>query len=123
MGMVVDEYGEILGLVTLEDLLEEIVGDFTTNLAEETHQEIQPEDTDGWHCIDGTASIRDINKALNWELPTDGPKTLNGLSMEYLETIPDANMSFSLGHYRIETVSLTDKMIAQAKVKNINHNA
>ncbi|MGY8789892.1 MAG: CBS domain-containing protein, partial [Pseudomonadales bacterium] len=90
MAIVVDEYGDVQGIVTLQDILEEIVGNFTTNFSEET-DDIHPQD-DGTYLIDGTATIRDINKALSWNLPTDGPKTLNGLLTELLEIIPEKNV-------------------------------
>ncbi|WP_460231909.1 HlyC/CorC family transporter [Aurantivibrio plasticivorans] len=118
IAMVVDEYGDVQGIVTLEDLLEEIVGEFTTNLAEDQHQEITPQ-ADNWYLIDASASIRDINRALNWDLNSTGPKTLNGLMMEYLENIPDGNTSFQIGNYRFETDTLSEKMIELAKVKAI----
>lgn len=118
MALVVDEYGEVQGIVTLEDLLEEIVGNFTTNSADEKTSDILPQE-DSWYLIDGATFIRDINRALNWELPLDGPKTLNGLAMEYLENIPDANIGFQLGDFRFETTQLTDKMIARLRVTRI----
>ncbi len=83
MAMVVDEYGDVQGIVTLQDILEEIVGNFTTNFQEE-REDIHPQD-DGSYLIDGTATIREINKALDWTLPTEGPKTLNGLLTELLK--------------------------------------
>lgn len=113
--LVVDEYGDIQGLVTLEDLLEEIVGDFTTNLAEDLDSEITQLDKD-WHLVDCSSTIRDINRHLSWELPTDGPKTLNGLIVEHIENIPDGNISIRLGNYHIETVVLNKKRIESAKV-------
>ncbi len=116
MGTVVDEYGEVQGIVTLEDLLEEIVGDFTTNQAEDESQEISPQDN-GWYLIEGSATIRDINRQLEWELPLDGPKTLNGLVVEFLENIPDANISFQLGNYYVETAELSEKRIEKARVR------
>jgi Mg2+/Co2+ transporter CorB len=115
MALVVDEYGEVQGIVTLEDLLEEIVGDFTTNSAEEDSSDILPQD-DGSYLIDGGTFIRDINRALEWDLPTDGPKTLNGLAMEILENIPDGNIGFRIDGYRVETTEITDKMIAWMRV-------
>ncbi len=118
IAIVVDEYGDVQGVVTLEDLLEEIVGDFTTNLAEEQHQEIVPAG-DGWYLIEGGTSIRDINRALEWDLTSDGPKTLNGLMMEYLENIPDGNTCIQIGHFRFETVTLNNKMIEHAKIRSI----
>ena len=119
MALVVDEYGEVQGIVTLEDLLEEIVGEFTTNSAEEESRDIVPQE-DNWFLIDGGTFVRDINKTLDWELPLDGPKTLNGLAMEYLENIPDAEIGFEIGSYRFETAQLTDKMIAWLKVKRLS---
>jgi Mg2+/Co2+ transporter CorB len=119
IAMVVDEYGEVQGIVTLEDLLEEIVGDFTTNSAEEESTDIVTQE-DGWHLIDGGTFIRDINRALEWELPLDGPKTLNGLAMEYLENIPDADIGFQLHNYRFETTQVTDKVIAWLRVSRVD---
>ena len=87
IGLVVSEYGDMLGLVTLEDILEEIVGEFTTDPAA-TIQELHPQ-PDGTFLVDGGISIRDLNLALHWQLPIDGPKTLNGMIIEYLETIPE----------------------------------
>ena len=118
IGLVVDEYGEILGLVTLEDLLEEIVGDFTTNQSASSDEEIIREDKHRY-LIDGAATIREINKATGWELPIDGPKTLNGLALEQLENIPDGNVSFILGSYRFETVALTEKMIDKTRITRV----
>ncbi len=118
IAIVVDEYGDVQGVVTLEDLLEEIVGDFTTNLAEEQHQEIVAAG-DGWYLIEGGTSIRDINRALEWDLTSRGPKTLNGFMMEYLENIPDGNTCIQVGHFRFETVTINDKMIEHAKVRSI----
>jgi len=119
IALVVDEYGDIQGLVTMEDLLEEIVGDFTTNTAEEENEEICSLDND-WFQIEGSASIRDINRHLQWELPTDGPKTLNGLIVEHLESIPPGNIGFQIGQYLIETVKLNAKVIESARAKRIS---
>jgi Mg2+/Co2+ transporter CorB len=107
--MVVDEYGEVMGLVTLEDILEEIVGDFTTNTADEVEEVVA--NGDGSYLIDGAATIREINKATDWTLTTDGPKTLNGVALEQLESIPDGNVSFSIDNYRCETIEINGKMI------------
>ncbi len=115
MAMVVDEYGDIQGLVTLEDLLEEIVGEFTTDLAN-SNKEIHPQ-RDGSFVIDGTATIRDINRTLEWELPTDGPKTLNGLILEHVEDIPDANLSFKIDRYLIEILQIKDNAVTVARVR------
>lgn len=115
--VVVDEYGEVQGLVTLEDILEEIVGDFTTNTADEV-QEVIPRG-DGSYIIDGVATIREINKATGWSLPTGGPKTLNGLALEQLESIPDGNVSFMFEGYRFETQKINETMIKQVLVTSI----
>jgi Mg2+/Co2+ transporter CorB len=116
MALVVDEYGEIQGLITLADLLEEIVGDFTTDLANIREPDITPIDNE-WYLIDGSASIRDVNRNLDWDLPTDGPKTLNGLIMEYLENIPRGHISFTIDGYVFETIELSNTMIERAKVR------
>ena len=109
IALVVDEYGDIQGVVTLEDILEEIVGEMSLNGKEE-NQDIYPQ-SDGSYFIDGTANIREVNKSLNWNLPTDGPKTINGLVMEILEAIPDANICMMIGNYRIETLQVCDNQI------------
>ncbi|MCK7595674.1 HlyC/CorC family transporter [Microbulbifer sp. CAU 1566] len=116
MGLVVDEYGEVMGIVTLEDLLEEIVGDFTASPVPSDDEEIIAQD-DGWYLVDGGTSIREINRTLHWELPTDGPKTFNGLIMEHLESIPEGNISLYIQDYLIEIVEVSDKMITSARVK------
>ncbi len=113
LGVVVDEYGEVLGLVALEDILEEIVGEFTSNMAETTDS-IFPQ-RDGSYIIDGTASIRDINKSLEWTLPTDGPKTLSGLMLEYLEGFPDASAGLAIGSYRLEILALEGNVVQSVR--------
>ncbi|WP_019529027.1 HlyC/CorC family transporter [Dasania marina] len=121
MGMVVDEYGVVQGLVTLEDILEEIVGEFTSNFADNT-EDIHTQDN-GTHLINGTTTIRDINKNLDWELPTEGPKTLNGLLLEHLESFPDATVCVQYGEYLFEIVEVKDNMIQNVKAhKLINPN-
>ncbi|MCB1616692.1 MAG: CBS domain-containing protein, partial [Pseudomonadales bacterium] len=113
IGIVVDEYGDVQGLITLEDLLEEIVGEFTTNISDISddiyHQQ------DGSIIIDCSATIRDINKQLHWQLNTEGPKTLNGLITEHLGKIPSNNVCFSLGNYRFETTEIMDNRIKTVK--------
>ncbi len=121
MALVVDEYGDIQGLVTLEDLLEEIVGEFTTDLTN-SNKEIHPQ-RDGTFVIDATATIRDINRALDWELPTDGPKTLNGLILEHVEDIPDANLSLKIGQYLIEILQIKDNAVTATRVRDLGQKA
>jgi Mg2+/Co2+ transporter CorB len=99
----------------LEDLLEEIVGEFTTDLTNNS-KEIHPQ-RDGSFVIDGTASIRDINKVLQWDLPTDGPKTLNGLILEYIEEIPDANLSIKIDRFLIEILQIKDNAVTAARIR------
>ncbi|MEE4282797.1 MAG: HlyC/CorC family transporter [Pseudomonadales bacterium] len=109
LGVVVDEYGDILGLVALEDILEEIVGEFTSNLVD-SEDNIFPQ-RDGSYIISGTANIREINKSLHWDLPTDGPKTLSGLILEYLEGFPDANAGLSIDGYWLEILELEGNVV------------
>jgi Mg2+/Co2+ transporter CorB len=109
LGLVVDEYGDFLGLVTLGDLLEEIVGEFTTDPAD-TASFVHPQD-DGSLLIDCGATVRDINRRLGWELPTRGPKTLNGLILEYMETIPEPGTSVKLHGYPLEIVQTVENAV------------
>ena len=112
--LVVDEYGDIQGIVTIEDILEEIVGDFTTDL-HTTSTTIHPQE-DETYLVDGSTHIRLINRSLGWDIPTDGAKTLNGLITECLETIPDSNICVRISGYRIEIVLIHDTMIKTAKL-------
>jgi Mg2+/Co2+ transporter CorB len=115
IGLVVDEYGDIQGLVTLEDILEEIIGDFTTSMNPDYHKESIPQQ-DGSFLVDGSANVRELNKELDWKFPIDGPKTLNGLIIEYLEEIPENNISLRLAGYPLEILEISDNMIKTVRV-------
>jgi Mg2+/Co2+ transporter CorB len=115
-GIVVDEYGEVQGLVTMEDILEEVIGEFTTSLPGNTRV-----DTFGWdensQCLlEGSTTLRDINKRLKLSFPLDGPKTLNGLLLEYLQDIPEANVSLKLPGCILEVVETEHQSIKIVKL-------
>jgi len=113
-GLVVDEYGDIKGLVTLEDILEEIVGEFTTDPAnhiKEVHRQ-----TDGTFLVDGSANIRELNRVMEWNLPTDGPKTFSGLITEHMQSIPKPGTSLMLAGYPVEIVQTKDNMVKTAQI-------
>ncbi|MEX2365878.1 MAG: CBS domain-containing protein, partial [Pseudohongiellaceae bacterium] len=114
IAIVVDEYGDVQGIVTLEDILEEIVGNFTTNLSEET-EDIHPQ-PDGSYLIDGASTVREINRTLDWNLPTHGPKTLNGLLVEILESIPENPVCIQLPFYCAEIVQVKENMIKTVRM-------
>lgn len=114
IGLVVDEYGDVQGLVTLEDILEEVVGEFTTDFAAQL-PEVHPQD-DGSYIIEGKAVLRDLNRMLSWELPTSGPRTLNGLVLEHLEFIPEANVCLRIDRYLVETLQISDTVVRTVKV-------
>lgn len=109
LGLVVDEYGEVLGLVTLEDILEEIVGEFESENTSH-HPHVFPQ-ADGRYILDGAASLRDLNKVLGWHLPSDGPKTLNGLVTEALESIPARAVCLKIGRYRLEILETEENRV------------
>ncbi|MDX9686929.1 HlyC/CorC family transporter [Halopseudomonas formosensis] len=118
IGFVVDEYGDVIGLVTLEDILEEIVGEFTTDLLPANH-DIHPQE-DGTFVIDGSVYLRDINRQLQWHLPEDGPKTLNGLITERLEHIPDSSIGLSIDGYRMEILQTKDNMVRSVRIWSVD---
>ncbi|HEQ1858927.1 TPA: CNNM domain-containing protein [Providencia alcalifaciens] len=122
LGIIVDEYGEIQGLITVEDILEEIVGDFTTSMSPSLAEEVMPQ-SDGSVLVDGTANIRDLNKAFDWNLPIDGPRTVNGMVLEVLGDIPQPEEQIVLGHYLIEVLVISDNIIKQVKITPLGFNS
>lgn len=122
LAIVVDEYGEVMGIVALEDILEEIVGEFTSRMGDDNETIFAQRD--GSYIIAGNANLREVNKSLSWELPTDGPKTLSGLILEYLESFPDGNAGLAIAGYRFEILELQGNVVqavraspAKAKTK------
>jgi Mg2+/Co2+ transporter CorB len=115
LAFVVNEYGDIEGLVTLEDILEEIVGEFTTDPATITHRDIHPE-RPGVYIVNASATIRALNRALQWQLPTDGPKTINGLLLEQLETIPEPGTTLKVADYQFEVLQIADNAIRTVRI-------
>jgi Mg2+/Co2+ transporter CorB len=121
IALVVDEYGDIQGLVTLEDILEEIVGEFTRAPAA-LHKDIHREG-DGAYVVNGSVSARVLNRTLGWTLPTDGPRTLNGLILEYLETIPEPGTTLRLGDLSIEILQTADNSVRTARIRTLHPDA
>ena len=118
MGIVVDEYGDLMGLVTLEDILEEIVGEFTSNLIEES-EELHALD-DGSAICSGTISIRELNRQRGWDLPTDGPKTISGLALEALEAFPSGHVVVQIPGYWLEVLEIEGNLISKVKILPVN---
>ena len=118
IGLVVDEYGIVQGLVTIEDILEELIGEFTTSLPDLAIKTKWSEDST--YISDGTASLRDLNRLLNLDLPTDGPKTLNGLLIETLEDIPDNNVSVKIGGVVMEIIQVDEQIIKTVRIYQPN---
>jgi Mg2+/Co2+ transporter CorB len=116
MAFVVDEYGDIQGLVTLEDILEEIVGEFTTDPASMMHKDVRAE-PDGSFVANAAAGIRALNRSMRWNLPTDGPKTLNGLIVEFLENIPEPGTTLKLANYTLEVLQTGDNAIKTVRIR------
>ena len=114
VALVVDEYGDVQGLVTMDDILEEIVGEFTTDPAE-IYRDIQQAD-DGSYVVQGSANIRELNRTMGWSLPTEGPKTVNGLILEQLETIPDAGACLVVEGFDIKILQASGNAIKAVRV-------
>jgi Mg2+/Co2+ transporter CorB len=114
IALVVDEYGDIQGLVALEDILEEIVGEFTTDPAAQS-PDVHPQ-PDGSFLVDGTATIRELNRTMHWQLPADGPKTINGLIVDYLEAIPEPGTGLLLAGYPVEIVQTSGNVVRTARI-------
>ena len=117
VGLIVDEYGDIEGVITLRSILEVIVGEITTESIE--RMDIMPQ-ADGTYLIEGGMMVREINRRLNWELPVEGPKTLSGLILEKIQTIPETNIGLTVEGYRMETVLIKDNVIKLAKLERID---
>ncbi len=115
VGLVVDEYGDIQGLVTLEDILEEIVGEFTSD-PNATNRDVF-RDSDGSYVVSGNMNVRTLNRLMKWKLPTKGPKTLNGLIVEFLETIPEPGTSLRIAGLSMEIVKISDNTVKTVRVK------
>jgi len=116
VGLIVDEYGDLEGLITLRDILEVIVGEITQDSLEK--MDIMPQ-ADGSFMLEGSMMIREINRRINWELPTDGPKTLSGLILDTAQSIPESNVGITIGPYRFETVLIKDNVVKMAKAEKI----
>jgi len=114
---VVDEYGDIQGIVTLEDLLEEIVGEFTSEPADAGAGIPRPDETAGGYLVDASANVRVLNRTMHWQLPTDGPKTLNGLILEKLGAIPRQGTSLTLNGYTVEILQTRGNVVETVRVR------
>ncbi len=117
VAVIIDEYGSVKGLVTIKDVLEEIVGELATDIDRETLEIM--EQKDGSYLIDASIPLRELNKKLNWQLPINGAKTLNGLIIDQVETIPENNIKIEIENYSIETVLIRNNMIKIARVLQI----
>jgi Mg2+/Co2+ transporter CorB len=118
LGLIVDEYGEVRGLIVLEDILEEIVGQFTSN-QNECIDEISLQE-DGSYLVDPRISVRELNALLNVQLPSAKAKTLNGLILEELQTIPKRDVSLKIGKILVEILQISDQAIKLVKLTKLN---
>ena len=116
LAVIVDEYGEVEGLVTLQDIIEELVGEFTTNNPELSTQPVAW-NSDGDAVVDGLTSVRELNRNLGLSLPTSGPRTLNGLILEALEDLPEANLSLKIHNLAIEILTVQGQLIKKARLR------
>ena len=119
LGVIVDEYGEVQGLVTLDDIIEEMVGEFTTSTPSASRADQFGWNKQGECLLEGTTSLRDVNKRLNLNLPLDGPKTLNGLLLEELQDIPEASVSLKIADCVIEIVQVQEQAIKMVKLYRV----
>jgi Mg2+/Co2+ transporter CorB len=116
LGIIVDEYGEVQGLVTLDDIIEEMIGEFTTSVPGAARSETFGWNEDGECLLEGSTPLRDINKQLGLDFPLDGPKTLNGLLLDQLQEIPDAAISIKIGSCVIEVIQVQNQSIKVCKL-------
>ena len=114
LGLIVDEYGELLGLVTLENIMEEIVGDFTTQSPSRTGKFMRQQD--GSMFVEGGTLLRDLNRKMGMHFPLDGAKTLNGLILEHLQDLPEAGISIKISGYPIEIIQTQDRVVKVARI-------
>jgi Mg2+/Co2+ transporter CorB len=117
VAFVVDEYGDVQGLVTLEDLLEEIVGEFTSDTSL-LHKDVHRERNDSF-VVNASASVRTLNRKMNWTLPTSGARTLNGLIVEQMETIPAPGQRLRIGDYSLEVLQVTDNAVKTVRLQPV----
>jgi Mg2+/Co2+ transporter CorB len=118
IALVVDEYGEVLGLVTLEDIIEEIIGEFTTSVPGAAETELRWS-AEGEVVVEGAAPLRELNRRLGTRFPLDGPKTLNGLILEALRDLPEASMSVRFDEVVVEVLQVEDRLVRSARLRRL----
>lgn len=114
VGLVVDEYGEWMGLVTLEDIIEEIIGEFTTHAPTQTSTFLKQED--GSVIVEGSTLLRELNRKLDFQFPLDGPKTLNGLILEHFQDIPEAGIGLNIAGYPMEIIQTKNRVVKTVRI-------